>query len=114
LRTLTISGKIGIPKLREIFNAIVDEIEFEKEYKSAEKSINLLAGSKFMFRTGDYVGVVLLIETNENSQRIEVVSLGGGKGIFNLKYGAGKSIENSILRNIETVANKMSLRFEEE
>ena len=114
MRTLTISGKIGIPKLKEIFNAIVDEIEFEKEYKSAEKSINLLAGSKFMFRTGDNVGVVLLIETNENFQRIEVISLGGGKGIFNLKFGAGESIENSILRNIETVANKMSLRFEEE
>ncbi len=114
MRTLILNGKIGIQKLKEIFNEVTDELEFVKEFKTNEVVISIFGGSKFMFRTGDYVGVVFLIETYEKMQRIDVISLGGGKGIFNLKYGAGKAIENSIMEEIEKVANKMSVEFKEE
>ncbi len=53
----------------------------------------IVTGSRYMFRTGDYVGFIMKSHYDGQYQIIDFGRVGGGKGIMNLRFGAGSTWE---------------------
>lgn len=111
MKSLRIKGRIEDEIVLEIFNDFVDEIILKENFQLLNGSLLIVSGSKYMFRTNDYVGFLVISQYDGSEQFIRAIMVGGGKGIMNLKWGAGSSLEKKFIEKIEEVAGKMSMDF---
>ena len=113
MKSLKLSGKIEHKRLREIFTENVDENECYREYIFLSNETMIATGSRYMFRTGDYVGFIMISHYDGQYQIIDFGRVGGGKGIMNLRLGAGNTWEKNMMDKLKEEAQKSGFNSEE-
>jgi hypothetical protein len=113
MKSLKLSGKIEHKRLREIFSQNIDENEYYREYIFSNNETMIVTGSRYMFRTGDYVGFIMISHYDGQYQIIDFGRVGGGRGIMNLRWGAGNTWEKNMMDKLKEEAQKLVLTFED-
>lgn len=58
----------------------------------------MLCFEEYYFRCNNYVSLSVMISENDDCQEVVIAGFGGGEGLFNLSYGANKSIVNKTVK----------------
>ena len=105
--SITVSKRVDPEDLSRTFSNNVESVEHSKFYKSGNVEVLNMAGTVFFFRTRDTIGFILVSFYNGYEQKIDFGRVGGGAGIFNIRLGAGNSVEERILDGIKQVAENI-------
>ncbi len=79
-----------------VFRSVAGDVQWSTSYSLGETHIVLYVGQKYMLRTNDRVGVIMLSAANGSGQRIDLSSAGGGTGLIGISSGAGGSVETDL------------------
>lgn len=82
---------------RELDANLVSEIcqEFDKT------TVILLCFEKFYFRIGGYASLTILLTEYESQQTADIISSGGGDGMYNFSYGANSNFTGTAKNLLE-------------
>jgi hypothetical protein len=111
MKSLLVQGEVPAPDLLGLFSAIGAQVQGSAAYAFGTTRIFLGFGSKYYFRTSDYIGIVLFAATDGASQRIDVSYVGGGSGVFGVQMGAGSDLENSLSDAVISLLSERSLQY---
>lgn len=88
--------------LREIMNP-----KFEKK----EENLYVLMGQNYSFGTDSDLAITAFFKHENSNYIIEIISSGGGEGIFGFTLGSEKRILNVIKNKIEQFCEEKKLEF---
>ncbi len=113
MRSVLVRGEVSAADLDGVFRSVAGEVQWTASYALGETRVALFVGQKYMLRTNDRVGVILLSAANGSGQRIDLSSAGGGSGPLGISWGAGGSIETELYDALSQFLQSRSLVFQE-
>jgi len=113
MRSLLVQGELGAVDLAGVLPAIGITVQNSVGYSIGNTRVVLYVGRKFYFRSNDYLGIVVLTATTENSQRIDLNYAGGGSGMMGVQWGAGRDLETTLFDAIVAALVARSLAYSE-
>jgi hypothetical protein len=111
LRSVLVQGELSPADLDGLLATVGATRQAAAAYALGASRVTILVGSKFYFRSNDYLGVVIAAVANGTSQRIDVSYAGGGSGLLGIQLGAGDSLEEALFTALVGVLQSRSLRF---
>ena len=104
MMSLTVSTKLNGQEIAGVFQNAVGSIDFSKIYSNGQTELFIATGSKFFFRSNDTIGFFLSAFYDGKETKVDFGRVGGGSGIFNIRWGAGNKVEENIKIGIAKLA----------
>jgi len=86
---------------------LVDHVE--KEH--VDGKVTFLCFEKFYFRTSSSAALTIMASESNGVTDVEVVSLAGGEGLFNISWGANKDFAQKIIEALQRVGFEIVEKF---
>lgn len=90
MRSVLVRGAATGADLGGVFRSVAGDVQRTASYSLGKIRIALFVGQKYMLRTNDRVGVIMLSAANGSGQRIDLSSAGGATGITGISWGPEK------------------------
>ncbi|HTP54950.1 MAG TPA: hypothetical protein VML94_08365 [Thermoplasmata archaeon] len=113
MRALTVQGVLSPQELSELLPAVGVTVQSSVGYAFGTMNIVLFVGRKYTFRSGDYLGLLLMATFDATVQRIDVGYAGGGAGFLGAVWGAGSDLEDHLINAIVDRLTARSLTWSE-
>ena len=112
MRSLALRGELSSEDLVGLLSSIGVGGQGVAEYTLGSVRVVILIGDKYMMRTNDRFGVVVVAAADGSRQRIDLGSAGGAQGLLGVKWGAGESIERELVDALVQLLESRSLTYE--
>jgi hypothetical protein len=113
VRSLLVQGELPPEELAGLLPAVGADVQTSVGYAFGTVRVFLYVGRKFTFRSSDYLGLTLLAASDGKTQRIDVSYAGGGAGLMGIEWGAGRSLETSLVDAVVAALGEKSLQYSE-
>lgn len=113
MRSVFVHGERSSEDLGGLLTAVGAEAQGAAAYAFGEARVVRFVGRKFMFRSNDHLGVVVLGASNGTSQRIDLSYAGAGSGVFGMQWGADETIVTTVFRALVQMLGARSLPYQE-
>ncbi len=104
--TLTFPGKIDSGEVIDLFTRVVGNVEYSSTHTSGQCRIDIVAGSKYFFRTNDVIGLFLTLFYDGVNTKVDGGRIGGGSGLLRIRFGAGNKLEEELTNGLDEIASK--------
>ena len=112
--SLKVSTRLNAQEIEEVFQTAVGSIDFSKSYSTGQSELFVVAGAKFFFRTSDYIGFFLSAFYDGKETKVDFGRIGGGTGLFNIRWGAGDRVEEAIRQGIASMCENSGALLSDE
>lgn len=113
MRSVFVHGELSADDLGGLLGSAGASGQFSASYAFGDVRVVIYVGRKFMFRSNDYLGVLVVATSNGTSQRIDLSYAGGGSGMLGVQWGAGDSIELDLYDALLSLIQSRSLTYQE-
>lgn len=104
--TLTFPRKIDFDQVIDLFTQVVGNVEYSNTHTSGQCRIDIVAGSKYFFRTNDVIGLFLTLFYDGVNTKVDGGRIGGGSGLLRIRWGAGNRLEEELTKGLNNIANR--------
>ena len=112
MKSLKLSGTVAPEDLKGIVGSVSSEIENFINYSLNGTDMTIVGAGKYFLRTNDRIGMYLISASSSIEQRIDVSSVGGGGGLFNLSLGSKQRYEEELVQALENFLKNNGIIFE--
>lgn len=102
--SLTVSTRLNAKDIAEVFQNVVDQMNFTRRYSTGQTELFIAIGSKYFFRSNGTIGFFLSAFYDGGETKIDFGRVGGGSGIFNIISSAVNNVEEEIRLGIAKIA----------
>ena len=83
--------------------------KIRKVWTCEGSTVGVFVHEEYVFRTNSYQTLTTIVEGGQNmgSFTLTVIGSGGGGGIFNISWGSQSAGENTIIKNVQKMLDKI-------
>jgi hypothetical protein len=111
MRLVVIQGDLAAADIGGLINAVGAEIQASAAYEFGATRVSIFVGTKYFFRTNDYLGVLVVSTSDGTTQRVDMCYSGGSSGLLGIQLGASTTIEASLFEGPVGLAQSRHLSF---